>query len=300
MTNARRSKAVDTAKAQLPSKHDTPEWVEKFARVGFGAKGTVYLLVGVLAVMAVAGEGGSVGGSKNALASLGAAPFGQVLLALVALGLLAFTVWRLIQAMTDPGREGSDGKGIAKRIGYAASAVTHLALAAYAGSLVLGQHSVQASGGSGSGSASGSGSGRSTAADYTAELMAQPFGRWLVGILGAILVGVGVYQFGRAKEASFMDKYRRAEMEPKTARAAKRLGQIGLSARGVVFLIIGGFTIQAAVQAQPSETRGLGGALATLAEQPYGPWLLGLVAAGLAAYGLFCFSYARYRDFQHS
>ncbi len=78
---------------------------------------------------------------------------------------------------------------------------------------------------------------------------------------------------------------------------AKRFGQGGLSARGITFLIIGGFVIQAAYQADPSEAKGLDAALATLAAQPYGTVLLVVVALGLAAYGVFCFSIAKYRQF---
>ena len=128
--------------------------------------------------------------------------------------------------------------------------------------------------------------------------MSQPFGQWLVGIVGAIIIGVGLRQFYKAYTQKYMRRYNLGEMNRKEQRLALRAGQWGLSARGVTFAIIGGFFIQAAIQHDPSEAKGLDAALSTLASQPYGPWLLGLVAAGLVAFGIHCFVKAKYRNFE--
>lgn len=106
-----------------------PSWVEKLARLGYAAKGVVYLLIGGLALMTVFQEGGSVGGGKNALASIAGGTFGQILLIVTAVGLAGYALWRFIQAGLDPENEGADGKGIAKRIGYVGSGLGHGALA---------------------------------------------------------------------------------------------------------------------------------------------------------------------------
>ncbi len=256
--------------------------VETLARFGYATKGVVYVIVGVLAVMTAVGAGGSTEGSKGAIETIAQQPFGRILVALTALGLIGYVIWRFVQAFKDPEGKGSDAKGIIARIGYAVSGVTYAGLAFLAGRMAI------------SGGSSG-GSGDSSKQELTAKLMSQPFGLWLVGAVGAIVIGVGIYHFYRAYKAKFMERYKSGEMSATERRWAKRIGQFGLSARGVTFSIIGGFFIIAALQADPSQAKGLSGALDTLARQPYGPWLLGIVALGLVAYGVYCFSQARYR-----
>jgi hypothetical protein len=270
-------------KMRTAGQNTSSDWLETFARVGYIAKGVVYAIVGVLAVQVAVGSGGSTTGSRGAIREIASGPFGQILLGLTALGLACYAVWRLILATMDPKNKGTDAEGATKRVGYAASGLVNLALALYAAQIIT-----------------GSGGGGSSKQELTAQLMSQPFGLWIVGFIGATVIGVGLYHFYKAANATFMKHYRASEMDHQTRKWAKRLGQWGISARGVVFTIIGVFLIQAALQADPSETRGLGGALDTLAQQPYGPWLLGLVAAGLVAYAVYCFSYARYRHFDEA
>lgn len=268
------------AKKKMQAASD--DWIEKLARIGYATKGIVYVIVGVLALQAAFGAGGSTEGTRGAIREIGDEPFGQILLVLTAIGLLGYSLWRFVQAALDVEREGSDAEGIGKRIGYAISGLAYVFLAWTAASIVFGWGS------------SGSGNSRQ---EWTATLMAQPFGRWIVGIIGVVIIGVGLHHFYRAYKAKFMEEYKTGMMERKEEKWARRIGQFGLSARGIVFCLIGTFFIQAALQAQPSEAQGLSGALETLAAQPYGPWLLGLVAAGLVAYGVYCFSRARYRYF---
>ena len=109
------------------------------------------------------------------------------------------------------------------------------------------------------------------------------------------MIGVGLYQFYQAYTAKFREELKLAEMTANEQLWATRVGRLGYAARGVVFCIIGGFLIVAALRAQPEEVRGLGGALQTLSEQTYGPWLLGIVAVGFVAYGIFMLVQARYR-----
>ena len=259
--------------------------IDRMARLGFITKGIVYGVIGVLAVQAAFTAGGGTEGARGAIQEIGRQPFGQVLLGLAAIGLLAYALWRFIAAGVDPEGAGTDAKGIAKRIGYAVSGVIYLGLAAWAATIVLG------------GSTPGGGGGGGSEAAWTAKLMAQPFGQWLVGAAGAVVVGVGLFHFYRAYSASFMKRYNTGEMNARQRTWAKRLGRFGLSARGVTFCIIGGFLIEAAVQANPNESRGLAGALDALAQQPYGPWLLGIVALGFIAYGVYCVSRARFSSF---
>jgi hypothetical protein len=254
-------------------------WVERLARLGFAAKGIVYITVGVLATQAALGSGGATTDTQGAIATIGQQPFGRVLLGVLALGLLGHALWRFVEAAIDPERKGGDAKGIAKRIGYAVLGVVYVGLALTAVRLISG------SGNSGGGSTQ----------DWTARLMAQPFGRWLVGLLGLIVLGVGLYQFYQSYSAKFREKLKLGEMSQTEQRWAIRSGRFGLAARGVVFGIIGGFLVQAALQYNPDKAQGLGGALQTLSQQRFGPWLLGIVAIGLIAYGLYMLISARYR-----
>jgi hypothetical protein len=256
-------------------------WTDTLGRIGYMAKGVVYAIVGVLTAQLAFGVGGSTTGTTEAIREIGAAPLGQIGLALTALGLVCYGTWRFILATMDPKREGTDPEGLVKRIGYVVSGVVNLILGLFAGQLLIG---------------AGSGGG-SSKTGMTAELMSQPYGLWLVGITGCIVVGVGIYHFYRAMNATFMRNYSVGDMDADTRQLARRIGQWGLTARGIVFAIIGIFLVRAALQRDPSETKGLGGALDVLASQAYGPWLLGFVAVGLIAYAVYCFSYVRYRRF---
>jgi hypothetical protein len=254
-------------------------WVERLARLGYLAKGIVYAIVGVLAVQAAFGAGGQTTDTKGALSAIAAQPFGKFLLALLTVGLIGYVVWRFVQAVQDPEHKGDDAKGWATRLGYAVSGLIYASLAFTAIGLIRG---------------SGGGGGGNSEQDWTARLLAQPFGQWLVGLVGAFVIGLGFYQLYQAYKAKFRKQMKLQEMSPTEETWATRIGRFGLGARGVVFCIIGFFLLQAARQSDASEVRGLDGVLQSLAQQPYGPWLLGIVALGLVAYGIHMAVQARY------
>ncbi|MEJ2602527.1 MAG: DUF1206 domain-containing protein [Gammaproteobacteria bacterium] len=252
------------------------------ARAGYAARGVVYLVIGGLAVQAAFATGGGTTGSKGAIREMMSQPWGQFIVALIAAGLIGYAIWRFTQAIYDADDHGTDAKGIAIRAGLFVSALTHSALAIYALTL-LGV----GSGGSGSGEA-----GRNSAETWTATLLSQPYGQWLVGILGAVVIGVGVAHTIKAKDTKF-ERY--LDMDEQKMKIGRPIAIFGLVARGVVFVIIGGFFIAAAWQAQPEEAKSLGETLGTLQQQPYGSWLLGIVALGLIAFGLYSIMEAFYR-----
>lgn len=255
-------------------------WVERLARLGFAAKGLVYALVGLLAAQAAFGTGGKKTDTQGALQAIVTQPFGKVLLSLVALGLFGYALWRLVEAIADPEHKGTDPKGLLQRCSYAGNGLIYASLALTAVQIVLGA----------------GGDSSNASQDWTARLLAQPFGQWLVGTVGALVVGLGFYQFYAAYKATFRRQLKRHEMSEAEQTWTLRLGRLGLSARGVVFVVIGFFFLQAARQSDPKQVQGLGGALEALAQQPYGAWVLGLVALGLIAYGLYYFVQARYRQ----
>ncbi|PRY12039.1 uncharacterized protein DUF1206 [Pontibacter ummariensis] len=261
-----------------------PTWVEHLAKTGLVAKGVVYCLVGALAFMAAfelgstsTQEAGKIGIFQFILEQ----PFGKWLLGLVALGLLCYTLWRFIQAFYDTKSKGSDTKGTAMRLRYIFSGLVYGALAYLAARLALG-----------SGSQTGSGDSRETIAR---ELLQQPFGQWLVGILGAGTILAGLYQI----YYGYSDKYKKnvrgpglkEDLEEKMIRA----GKVGYMARGIVWLIIGYMFLQAALHANAQEAGGSSSAFSFLESAAYGSYLLGAVALGLICYGVFMFMRAKYK-----
>jgi hypothetical protein len=274
------SEAADHAK-QTARRAAANPWVERLARLGFAAKGIVYITVGFLATQTAFGSGGETTDSQGAIRKLGEQPFGQLLLGVVAIGLLGHALWRFVQAAVDPERKGSDAKGMAVRAGYAVIGLAYIGLALTALRLITGNDQ---------------GGGGDATHDWTARLMAQPFGRWLIALIGLGVIGFGLYQLYQAYTASFRKKLNLAEMNSDEATWAVRSGRFGLAARGIVFGVIGGFLVQAALQYNPDKAQGIGGALQALAQQPFGPWLLGGVAIGLVAYGVYMMVCARYRQ----
>jgi hypothetical protein len=254
--------------------------IELIARSGYAARGVVYLIIGGLAVTAALG-GGAATDAEGALTTILQQPFGEVLLGIVALGLLCYALWRVTQAATDTDHHGTEAKGLAIRGGLVVSAITHSLLAIFALSLIFGWGS----------NVGGSGGGDSTR-DWTAWLLQQPFGRWLVGLIGVAVIGAGLAHIVKGYRARF-EKY--LEMDRPTLEKASPICRFGLIARGIVFLIIGGFFLIAAWRFSSGEVRGLKGALDVLQEQPYGWILLAIVALGLFAFGLYSLIEARYR-----
>jgi hypothetical protein len=256
-------------------------WIERLARYGYAAKGVVYVLIGTLAALGAFKEDEGPTDSRGALTQIVYQPFGRTILCVIAAGLAGYALWRLTQALRDTEAKGRSWKGLSIRAGYACIGMVYAGLSFSAVRLVLGQ-------GAGRGS-------DETTRGWTAMALMFPLGRWLVALAGLCVIGFGLWQCYKAFTARFRRKWKRHEMSEHVRAFATRAGQVGLVARGVVFGIIGLFLIQAAWLARASEARGLGGALRALEQQSYGPYVLGAVALGLVAYGLYMFVEARYR-----
>ena len=277
----RRNLPTDSIKQPVRRATSQP-WFERLARLGYAAKGLVYFIVGFLAAQAAFGTGGRTTDTSGALSTIVTQPFGKFLLFLVTIGIIGYVLLRIAQTILDPEHAGEkmDAKRIAQRLGYAFSALAYSGLAVTAVRLIIG---------------SGGSSGNATQ-DWTARILAQPFGRWLVGLAGVIAIGVGFSYLYEAYKAKFRRHLKLTQMSHSEQTWAVRLGRFGIAARGIVFAIIGLFLIQAAKQSDASQAKGFGEALAILAQQPSGPWLLGIVALGLIAYGIYSVVEARYRQ----
>jgi hypothetical protein len=263
------SKAIDQARP----------WMAGLARFGHAARGMVYVVIGVLALEAAFGIGGRATNSKGALFTIANQPFGRILLALVGVGLAGYALWRMVQASLDPEGKGSDAKGTFKRLGAALSGLAYLGLAITAFRIVVGSGVSK----------------NSSQRDWTAQVLAQPGGQWLIGLVGVVIIGFALRTFFIAYTAKFREKLKISEMSAGEDSWITRIGRVGHAAWGVVLVIIGWFFVRAAMQSDARQTGGLTQALQTLASQPHGRWLLGIVAIGVISYGLYALAEARFR-----
>lgn len=249
-------------------------WAERLGRLGYAAKGLIYLIVGVLAAETALGRREHPTNTQGALDVLLRAPLGRPLLAIVAVGLAGYALWRLADALLDAEGEGRDARGIVTRIGYAASGAVYAGLAWTAGKLVTGA-AVDRS---------------NWAQAHAAQLLTAPWGRWLLGAAGVVVLAVGVYGLYAAWAAPFRDKM---DVPGRHEAWVIGLGRFGSAARGIVFGLIGLGLLRAALAGNAHQVRGMQGAQAGLVHEPGGAGLLLGVAAGLMAYGVFMLAEAR-------
>lgn len=249
------------------------------ARVGFAARGLVYILIGWFA-LDVAVNGGQVKDNQGALGTLASAPLGHALLAICAVGFVGYAIWRLTEAVTDPENRMRDLKGRFALAGYAVSGITHLVLATAAARLALRQTAVQ-----------GGSPGDRSAETWSAWLLAQPGGMLMLIVVGLCFFAVAAAQAVKAYQARFDE----LDAQVPAPRYVRWVGRCGYAARALIFAIIGWFLIMAATTHDADRAGGLGEALKQLRAQPEGAAILSVVAFGLALFGVFSLIEARYR-----
>ena len=254
-------------------------WVERAGRAGYVAKGVLYGLIGLIAILVPVDVHDEPEDRHGALRLVGQQPLGEFLLLALAVGLAGYALWRVVQGIFDTEGDGTDPKGLAKRASYLGRAVLYGFFAFSAFALVAGL-----------------GSTGGNEQEEAATAFDLPLGRWLVAAVGLGFLGAGVFNGYRSLTKGFRKHLREHEVSPKVHTWVIVLGVVGHAARAVVFGLIGIFLLRAAWEYDPSEAKGLDGALRTVAEAPYGPTLLGAVGAGLMAYGAFCLVQARYRE----
>lgn len=249
------------------------EW---FARAGLAARAAIYLIIGVLALkLALPDSGGSTTSQQGALQQIAQESFGKWLLIATAVGLAGYATWRLVRAVIGHGPESGEDSAF-DRLGGVVSAIAYGILCGTAISIVAG-----------SGSSGGS--------QTTGGVLGWTGGTWIVGIAGAIVIGVGIEQGYKGIKKKFLEKSKTEKMSQKVESAFTGFGIAGHLARGVVFVLMGYLLIKAAVDYNPKAPVSLDAALSELAQADYGPVLLGLVAAGLVAFGLYALADSRYR-----
>jgi hypothetical protein len=253
--------------------------LELLERFGYAARGTLYVVMGVLAFRIASGTpGGQATDLTGSLVFLIGNPFGKLVLIALVVGLTAYSVWGIVRAIFDPLNRGSDASGMMARLGFVSSAVSYAAIALFGLRLLLG---------------SGGAAGDSTQKTAT-TLLSHPFGGALTIVVGLVAFGVGIGQFIEAYKATFARDLKGAEMTESQRKIAIALGRFGMAARGVSFLIIGWFLVQAGLQHNPAQAHGFGGAFLFLLSQPYGQVLVGVVSLGFIALGLHSYACARW------
>ena len=259
---------------------DIPTALEWASRVGYAARGVVYLGLGAIVFLAAVDLTPRTHGAKARLAAWAQWPLGLVLIGGVGCGLLGFAVWRGLQAVFDADRHGDSLKAWAVRLGQAVSGVIYGALAWSAFELLDEFEDA------------GEADEEQSAHSLAATTLALPHGDLLLLLAGVVMLGVGV---GNIVQGLMQDFAKRLGCSDLVCRRVVPLARIGYGARGLATLPTGLFLIKAGLETRSQSARGWGGALQAVEQQPFGSWMLGLVAVGLVAFGAFGFVEAAYR-----
>jgi len=281
------ARSVQRSAGKLATEHPG---VVKIGRAGWFAKGIVYLIAGVLALsVALRASGWSKSSSTGnqeasptgAIKTVAGSGGGTLLLWLLAIGMLIYVAWRVVSAFL-PG--GHDAKARLHRIGYVVSAIiystfaiTAIALARKVPTDADGNHKVT---------------------DITSSVMSHTAGRLLIGLVGMIVIGVGLYRLSKGIKVDVNDELDLSGMSPARVRWTERLGAIGEIGRGIGIGLVGFFLLRAAITYDATEATGLDGALRRLALTGWGVVIVFVVGIGFAAYGIFCLATFTHRRLQ--
>jgi hypothetical protein len=246
--------------------------METLARVGYGVRGLIYIMMGFLALQVTFGKSGSPTDMKGAIAAIGRQPGGMVFLWVVLIGLISYSLWGVVRAVFDPLHKGHDMKGLLARGGFLFSAATYALLVPGTYGLI-----------SGAGSSSSSGA----AQQSMSKIMASPLGHWAIGLIGLAVIAGGVHQIIEGFNNSFDKQFQTYAMSAQEVKIATQLGRVGTATRGFIFALIGVLLCLAAYHSNANQAIGIDTVLKTIMSQPFGIWLLGIVALGLIAFGIY-------------
>lgn len=249
--------------------------METLARTGYMVRGLVYGVIGLLALQSVLGRGGKLTDTQGAIAIMGSSLLGAIFLYVILVGMLGYGLWGLVRAAFDPYHKGTDLKGIILRAGYLVSGISYLLLSWATLNLIRGTPTAQ----------NGS---QTLQIQHTAStILTKPWGVWVVALVGFVIITSGSVQILEAVRKAFPQQFEPYALNSSQRNWISRIGRFGVAARGLVFTLVGLFLFLAAVQHDPGQAKGIDRVLASLLSQPYGPWLLGVVALGLIAFGTY-------------
>lgn len=259
-------------------------WTIPVARIGFGTKGLIFVCMGLLSALAVFQGKNQAAESRDVIQTIAQQPFARILLIVLIAGLGCHVLWRFLETFAIPGKTDLDAKSVLSRMHSLFAGIIYGGITAAAIKTLIGASAGQKS--------------DDSARSWTASLMSTAFGPWLVCLAGGGIIAYGLYQWFRIYQGSFKKKLRLTKLRATSRRWVLRVCAWGIGARGLVFCLIGVFLLQAGLQSNPSEARGLGGALNSLRAERYGSLVFAITALGLAAYGVYCWVKARYSSFE--
>ncbi|HEY3311742.1 MAG TPA: DUF1206 domain-containing protein [Anaerolineales bacterium] len=247
--------------------------METLARVGYGVRGLIYIVMGLLALQVTFGKGGAPTDMKGAIAAIGRQPGGLVILWVVLIGLISYSLWGIVRAVFDPLHKGHDTEGLLARGGFLFSAASYALL-------IPGTYGIVTGAGRSPGSAGNT-------SQSMAKIMASPLGHWAIGLIGLAVIAGGIHQIVQGFNNSFDKQFSTYAMSAQEVKIATQLGRFGTATRGLIFALIGGLLCLAAYQSNPNQPVGLDAVLQKILSQPFGIWLLAIVALGLIAFGIY-------------
>lgn len=252
-------------------------WIRRLVRLGHAAKGVIYLLVGSLALQLAIGDGGRITDKQGVLGEILRSPFGTPMLAMIGIGLLAYALWEITEALVAP----AAGQGLKATLARTLDVVKALM---YGG---IGWQAMRI--------VTGVGQTRSRSPEgYASDVMQLPFGDWALVLIGLGIAIFGGYQVWLAAQSRFDDDMDQQHLRREGMGWVIHIGRAGIAGRGVVFVMMGVLLTRAGLERRPSEAGGMADSLTALLSQPFGAVLLGAAAAGLVCYGVWQILHARY------
>jgi len=249
---------------------------ENLARLGYGARGLIYGMIGILALMVALSKSGKLEDQQGVIASIGQQPIGRILLGIILIGLIGYSLWGLIRAFFDPLHKGKDFKGILTRVGFFISAAAYAILILPTYNYIFSNPNAAQNGAQGV-----------QLQNIISTIFTIPLGKYIVGIIGLAFLGTGAYQVYKGLRHNFAERFNPYALSTKQVRIVKIIGRIGTLGRSVVFFLVGLFLMFAAYSSNSSKAKGIDGVLLVILQQPYGHYLLGIVALGLIAFGAY-------------
>lgn len=255
--------------------------IKYIARAGYAAKLVAYCMLGVLVIMSALSSFQQEHPTKrDVFQELAQQPYGAIMIWLIIVGFVCYAIWRWVQSSLNPEDSSEGWKAIIRRIFYVISGAIYLSGAYLAYRVV---------------SADSSGTSSDNKERWTRQLMEHDWGVWVVGAIGVIVIVFAFIQFKNAWKQDFMDKFDCDNMSGSEQDTCKTVGRFGFLARGIVYVIVGGFFVRSALTHDPDKVIGLQQAFQTIVEQPFGQILLTITGVCLFSFGIFCGFEARYR-----
>ena len=219
-----------------PTVTEIRPWVAPMVRVGYAAKGLIYLLTGVLALRLAVGMGGRITDASGVLRTFVRQPFGWILLTVIAVGILAYAAWQVTEAVMDTRHKGGGVRGWLDRSLTIIKGAVYGTIGVEAMQLVLARQATSQS-----------------ADDYAREAMQVPFGSIFLVLVGIGIAWYGMSQIWMAWQSRFDDDIDQQRLRRDGLAWVLGVGRAGIGARGVILVVMGTATPARRVRSESVE-----------------------------------------------